>query len=109
MAEYEFQTWDVFTKRKFAGNTLAVVFGADDLSTEQMQTITNEFNLSETTFILSPENPAHTARVRIFTLGYEMPFAGHPTVGTAIAIARTQNLSGKLMPELRAQFKITIE
>ena len=102
MTDYKFQTFDVFTKSKFAGNPLAVVFDAEGLSTEQMQTITAEFNLSETTFILPPKDPGHTARVRIFTLGYEMPFAGHPTVGTSIAIARARGLSGSLKLELNA-------
>ena len=90
------------TDEKFAGNQLAVLMDAQGLSTEEMQTITREFNLSETTFVLPPEDPAHTARVRIFTLGYEMPFAGHPTVGTAIAIARARGLEGALQLELNA-------
>lgn len=102
MARYEFETYDVFTDRRFSGNPLAVVMDARGLSTEAMQTITREFNLSETTFVLPPEGPQNTARVRIFTLGYEMPFAGHPTVGTAVAIARARNLSGDLRLELNA-------
>ncbi len=110
MTEYKFQTWDVFTQQKFAGNPLGVVFDAQGLSTGEMQTITREFNLSETTFILPPENPANTARVRIFTLGYEMPFAGHPTVGTAIAIAKARGLSGILKLELNAGlFAVDVE
>lgn len=90
----EFHTLDVFTTRKFGGNPLAVVLGADDLSTEQMQTITREFNLSETTFVMKPENPAHTAKVRIFFPGGEMPFAGHPTLGTAALLAELKNKPG---------------
>ncbi len=100
MKAYDFETLDVFTDAKFAGNPLAVIMDARGLSDDEMQTITREFNLSETTFVLPPEEPANTARVRIFTLGYEMPFAGHPTVGTAIAIARARNLSGEIRLEL---------
>lgn len=100
MRTFDFETWDVFTDKRFTGNPLAVVMNADGLSSAEMQTITREFNLSETTFVLPPENPAHTARVRIFTLGYEMPFAGHPTVGTAIAIAKSRKLTGELLLEL---------
>ena len=88
MTAYDFVTLDVFTGEKFTGNQLAVIMDARGLSTEDMQTITREFNLAESTFVLPPENPDNTARVRIFTIGYEMPFAGHPTVGTAIAIAK---------------------
>lgn len=102
MKSYEFETWDVFTDKRFAGNPLAVVFGARDLDTDQMQAITREFNLSETTFILPPENKGNTARVRIFTPAFEIPFAGHPTVGTAIAISRAGNLSGEVRLELNA-------
>jgi trans-2,3-dihydro-3-hydroxyanthranilate isomerase len=87
----KFQTLDVFTTRKFAGNPLAVVLDADHLTTEQMQTITKEFNLSETTFVMKPENPANTAKMRIFFPGGEMPFAGHPTLGTAILLAELRN------------------
>jgi trans-2,3-dihydro-3-hydroxyanthranilate isomerase len=90
----QFHTLDVFTHRKFAGNPLAVVLGADILSTEQMQTITREFNLSETTFVMKPDNPAHAAKVRIFYPGGEMPFAGHPTLGTAALLAELKNKQG---------------
>ncbi|WP_411816462.1 PhzF family phenazine biosynthesis protein [Hyphococcus sp. DH-69] len=102
MSIYNFETWDVFTDRKFAGNQLAVVMDAEELSTEQMQTITREFNLAETAFVLPPKDPAHTARLRIFTPGYEMPFAGHPTIGSSIAIARARGLSGDIRLELNA-------
>ena len=78
---------DVFTDTPFAGNPLAVVTDGEGLTTEQMQTIAMEFNLSETTFISPPEDAANTARVRIFTPSQELPFAGHPTVGTAIQLA----------------------
>lgn len=83
----EFHTLDVFTSTLFAGNPLAVVPDGAGLDTEQMQRIAREFNLSETVFVLPPENPAHSAKVRIFTPGQELPFAGHPTVGTAILLA----------------------
>jgi trans-2,3-dihydro-3-hydroxyanthranilate isomerase len=84
----EFTTVDVFTDRRFGGNPLAVVTNAQGLSTEQMQAIAAEFNLAETTFVLPPQDPAHTAEVRIFTPKAEMPFAGHPNVGTAFVLAR---------------------
>ena len=89
-----FHTLDVFTARKFGGNPLAVVLNADDLSTEQMQTIAREFNLSETIFVMRPENPANTAKVRIFFPGGEMSFAGHPTVGCAILLAEMKYKAG---------------
>lgn len=89
-----FHTLDVFTTQKFGGNPLAVVLGADHLSTEQMQAITREFNLSETTFVLPPDDPSHTAKVRIFFPGGEMPFAGHPTLGTAALLATLRNKPG---------------
>ncbi len=95
-----FHTLDVFTTRKFAGNPLAVVLGADHLTTQQMQTITREFNLSETTFVMQPDDPANTAKVRIFYPGGEMPFAGHPTIGTAILLAEMRGLN-----EVRLELK----
>jgi trans-2,3-dihydro-3-hydroxyanthranilate isomerase len=81
---------DVFTARRFTGNPLAVVEDADTLSTEEMQAITREFNLSETVFLLSPRDPVHTARLRIFTPQRELPFAGHPTIGAAALLAETR-------------------
>ena len=89
-----FHTLDVFTNRRFGGNPLAVVLGADALSTEQMQTVTREFNLSETIFVMKPEDPANTAKVRIFFPGGEMPFAGHPTVGCAVLLAEMKYKAG---------------
>lgn len=83
----DYAIYDVFTGTALAGNPLAVVFDADDYSGEKMQAIAREFNLSETVFVLKPENPAHTARLRIFTPSRELPFAGHPTVGAAVALA----------------------
>jgi trans-2,3-dihydro-3-hydroxyanthranilate isomerase len=87
MPAYPFVTLDVFTDRRFGGNPLAVFTDAAGLETAQMQALAREFNLSETTFVLPPEDPANTARVRIFTPQVEMPFAGHPNVGTAWVLA----------------------
>lgn len=84
---YTFYIADVFTDTIFGGNQLGVLPDARGLSTEQMLAITREFNYSESTFVFPPENPAHTRRVRIFTPGGEIPFAGHPTVGTAHVLA----------------------
>jgi trans-2,3-dihydro-3-hydroxyanthranilate isomerase len=82
-----FFTLDVFTTRRFAGNPLAVVLGADGLDCATMQAIAREFNLSETVFVLEPRDSVNTARLRIFTPGVELPFAGHPTVGAAVLLA----------------------
>lgn len=79
---------DVFTDRPLAGNPLAVVLDAEELDSARMQAIAREFNLSETVFVAPPENPVHTASIRIFTPGSELPFAGHPTVGAAVLLAR---------------------
>ena len=87
MPDYEFQTVDVFTNQRFGGNPLAVFLDARGLSDQDMQAIAREFNLSETTFVLPARDPAHTAHVRIFTPASEMPFAGHPNVGTALVLA----------------------
>jgi PhzF family phenazine biosynthesis protein len=80
-----FELVDVFNENPFSGNPLAVVLDADDLSADAMQQITRWLNLSETTFLLPPSNPAADYRVRIFTLDREMPFAGHPTLGSCHA------------------------
>jgi trans-2,3-dihydro-3-hydroxyanthranilate isomerase len=85
---YEFVTLDVFTDQTFGGNPLAVLPDARGLTSEQMQAIAREFNYSETTFVLPPESEDNTRRVRIFTTMSEIPFAGHPNVGTAVALAR---------------------
>lgn len=82
-----FHTLDVFTGQKLAGNPLAVVHDSGGLDTAGMQAIAREFNLSETVFVLPPDDPVNTARIRIFTPGYELPFAGHPTVGSAVLLA----------------------
>ncbi len=87
MQPLRFATYDVFTTQRYAGNPLAIVEGAAELSTKQMQTIAREFNLSETIFVMPPRDPAHTARVRIFFPTDEIPFAGHPTIGCAIHLA----------------------
>jgi trans-2,3-dihydro-3-hydroxyanthranilate isomerase len=79
--------YDVFTRDRLAGNPLAIVLDADGLDTEAMQAIAREFNLSESVFVLPPQSDRHRARLRIFTPDYEMPFAGHPTVGAAVALA----------------------
>jgi trans-2,3-dihydro-3-hydroxyanthranilate isomerase len=90
-----FVTVDVFTDRQFGGNPLAVVIDAGGLSPRQMQAIAAEFNLAETTFVLPPQDAAHIAQVRIFTPRAEMPFAGHPNVGTAFALAREGKSYGR--------------
>ncbi len=82
-----FFTCDVFTRTRFGGNQLAVLPDASGLNDAEMQSIAKEFNLSETTFVLPPDDARHAARVRIFTPGGELPFAGHPTVGTAFVLA----------------------
>jgi trans-2,3-dihydro-3-hydroxyanthranilate isomerase len=94
---HRIHTVDVFTDRALAGNQLAVVLDAGDIPGERMQLIAREMNIAETTFVLPPHDPAHAARVRIFTPGAELPFAGHPTIGTAWVL-HTQGLvaGGKL-------------
>src|SRR6185295_17875434 len=83
-----FVTLDVFTTRRFAGNPLAVVLDPGGLDTAAMQTIAREFNLSETVFVFPPADKANRAKLRIFTPARELPFAGHPTVGTAVLLGR---------------------
>ena len=87
-------TLDVFTAEVFGGNPLAVVLDAEGLTTSQMQSIAAEFNYSETTFVLPPRAAANAAQVRIFTPRAEVPFAGHPTVGTAVVLARELEARG---------------
>lgn len=84
---HRFLICDVFTDRRFGGNPLAVLPEAEGLSASQMQAVAAEFNLSETAFVLPPKGPAHAARVRIFTPKAELPFAGHPSIGTALVLA----------------------
>src|SRR3569623_2677762 len=88
MADYRFETVDVFTQARFGGNPLAVFTDATGLSDAEMQALAAEMNLSETTFVLPPADPANHARVRIFNRTAEMPFAGHPNVGTGFVLAR---------------------
>lgn len=95
MKELDFLTVDVFTDQQFGGNPLAVVLNADGLTTQQMQSIAAEFNLSETTFVLPPKDPSNTAEVRIFVPKAELPFAGHPNIGTAFALSRIGTVYGK--------------
>lgn len=95
-----FETVDVFTDTRFAGNQLAVLPDARGLSARQMQAIAAEFGYAETSFVLPPDDPANTARVRIFTPAHEMPFAGHPNVGTAFVLARLGSLFGRPLGEV---------
>ncbi|RWX79024.1 PhzF family phenazine biosynthesis protein [Neorhizobium lilium] len=95
MPSADYVTVDVFTEERFTGNPLAVVVDARDLTARQMQQIATEFNYSESTFVLPPQDPANTARVRIFTPTAEIPFAGHPNVGTAFVIGQLGTLFGK--------------
>lgn len=92
-------TADVFTDQMFRGNPVAVVLDAAGLSAAQMQAITCEFNYSETTFVLPPRDPSHTAWVRIFNPSREMPFAGHPNIGTAFVLARAMEARGETVPD----------
>src|ERR1700761_6062019 len=101
-----FVTVDVFTDRQFGGNPLAVITNAEGLSAERMQAIAAEFNLSETTFVLPPKDPAHAAQVRIFTPGAELPFAGHPSVGTAFVLARASESYGRKISGDRLIFEV---
>ncbi len=108
MRRFEFQTLDVFTTRRFGGNQLAVFPDARGIGDAEMQALASEFNYSETTFVLPPADPANTARVRIFNRTAEMPFAGHPNVGTGFALAgravgnllRFEQLAGLVEVEL---------
>ncbi|OAP37847.1 PhzF family phenazine biosynthesis protein [Sinorhizobium glycinis] len=90
-----FVTVDVFTTERFAGNQLAVIPDARGLSDGEMQAIAAEFGYSEVTFVLPPDDPANTARVRIFTPTAEVPFAGHPNVGTAFVLGRQKEIFGR--------------
>jgi trans-2,3-dihydro-3-hydroxyanthranilate isomerase len=86
-ARYRFLTLDVFTDRPYGGNPLAVLPDATGLDEAQMARIAGELNVSETVFVFPPDDPANTAKLRIWTPTVELPFAGHPTVGTAVALA----------------------
>lgn len=95
MIEAPYVVADVFTQKQFGGNQLAVITDARGLQTSQMQQIAAEFNFAETSFVLPPADPANTAQVRIFTRAQEVPFAGHPNVGTAYVLARQADIFGK--------------
>ena len=95
MSTLSFTTVDVFTANRFEGNPLAVVMGAEQLSSETMQKIAAEFKYSEITFVLPPRDPANSAHVRIFTPTMEVPFAGHPNVGTAYVLGQQSEIFGK--------------
>ncbi|MDH5519432.1 MAG: PhzF family phenazine biosynthesis protein [Acidimicrobiia bacterium] len=100
-----YRTVDVFTSRPYHGNPLAVVIGADGLSSEQMQRFANWTNLSETTFLLGPTDPAADYRVRIFTPSVELPFAGHPTLGSCqvwLEAGGTPKVAGRIVQECGA-------
>ncbi|MBR0558201.1 PhzF family phenazine biosynthesis protein [Ciceribacter sp. L1K23] len=100
MPERHFQTVDVFTTKRFSGNPLAVILDAAGLSDSDMQKIAAEFGYSETTFVLPPEDAANTAAVRIFTPVTEVPFAGHPNVGTAFVIGNLGSLFGRTVGDV---------
>ncbi|AYD01210.1 PhzF family phenazine biosynthesis protein [Neorhizobium sp. NCHU2750] len=100
--------YDVFTGQRLSGNPLAVIFDTDGLSDEAMQAIAREMNLSETAFILPPEGSGHAARLRIFTPAKELPFAGHPTVGSAIALAERDHPPGETDLDLMAVLEETV-
>src|SRR5580698_10874176 len=97
--KYPFVTLDVFTATRFAGNSLGVVFEADGIETAKMQAIAREFGHPETVFVLKPKNADSTARARIFTPAIEMPFAGHPTIGTALALALRRKAGAAIVLE----------
>jgi trans-2,3-dihydro-3-hydroxyanthranilate isomerase len=104
MRRLHYHLVDVFTDRAFGGNPLAVCTNGRGLSTETMQAVAKEFNLSETTFVLPPDDPRHDWRVRIFTPGSELPMAGHPTVGTTFVLAREH-----MIPRAETETHITLE
>ncbi|WP_276120294.1 PhzF family phenazine biosynthesis protein [Pararhizobium qamdonense] len=95
MNSVAYVTVDVFTSERFSGNQLAVIPDARGLTSAQMQDIAAEFRYSEVTFVLPPQDPVNTAQVRIFTPTMEIPFAGHPNVGTAFVLGRQREIFGK--------------
>ena len=101
--KYRYYTCDVFTERRFGGNQLAVLPEAVGLSTQQMQQIAREFNFSETTFVF-PAKKGHTRQVRIFTPAREIPFAGHPNIGTAFVLASSGEFG-----EIKTSLDVTFE
>lgn len=95
--ELEFQTADVFTTRRFAGNPLGLVFGAEELEAETLQAVARELGLPETVFVLPAEAEGADIRLRIFTPAVELPFAGHPSVGAAVMLARRMQHAGETL------------
>ncbi len=94
-------TYDVFTSEPFGGNPLAVIPDASAIPEDQLQKIAREFNYSETVFLYPPDDPAHTAKLRIFTPTMEVPFAGHPTIGAAVALSELGH-----GPEMQLELKV---
>src|SRR5437762_11355692 len=101
--KYRYYTCDVFTETRFGGNPLAVLPKAEGLSDRQMQQIAHEFNFSESTFVF-PARAGHTRHVRIFTPAREIPFAGHPNIGTAFVLASAGEFG-----EIKSSFGVTFE
>lgn len=97
MAKYDYLTVDVFTEHRFGGNPLAVFPAAEGIDDTTMQALAAELNYSETTFVLPPDDPTNTARVRIFNRTSEKPFAGHPNVGTAYVLGRMGAVTGRTL------------
>src|SRR5215217_236727 len=104
MRRLHYHRVDVFTDRAFGGNPLAVFANGRGLAAQTMQAIAKEFNLSETTFVLPPDDPRHDWRVRIFTPGSELPMAGHPTIGTSFVLAREH-----LIPRAERETNVVFE
>jgi trans-2,3-dihydro-3-hydroxyanthranilate isomerase len=107
-SRFDYVTADVFTTRPFGGNPLAVFPDARRVPEALMQTIARELNLSETVFVLPPEHPEHTRQLRIFTPSIEMPFAGHPTIGTAAVLADIGALDGPAEGAMDIVFEVKI-
>ena len=109
MRSFPFATVDVFTEQRFGGNPLAVITDARGLSDAEMQSLAFEFGYSETSFVLPPDDPANSARVRIFTPAREMPFAGHPNVGTGFILAALGGGDSLVFEEVAGLVEVTIE
>lgn len=95
MRWFEYVTVDVFTETRFGGNPLAVILDARGMTDTQMQQVAAEFNYAESTFVLPPQDPDNTAQVRIFTRAQEVPFAGHPNVGTGFVLVQLPEIFGR--------------
>lgn len=112
---YRYMVLDVFTDRRFCGNPLAVLPESQGLDDAAMQAIAREFNLSETSFVLPPRDTKNLAAVRIFTPAHELPFSGHPTVGTAFALALEKRIladsdqEGLVLEEQAGEVPLTVE